>query len=96
MGDEANLTIGPSRTHIEKESLLVSRHHSNWRQKAMERFDLLNHEEELCFTFPLSLSKDTSKKVHKELIEFIAKINSMVMDSESEVGACLNIDWIRF
>lgn len=96
VGKESDLNVGPSRTHLESNTLMTSRHHINWRQKAMENYERLNPEEEISFTFPVSLSKKSTIQIREEIIEFISKINNTVVSSESEQCACLNIDWFRF
>jgi uncharacterized protein (TIGR02147 family) len=90
------LSLGPQSTHIEGTSPLVSRHHGNWRVKAMERHPSLNHDRELAFTSPMSLSRSDVPKVREAALEFISKACEICDPSPSEVSYCLNLDWFEF
>ena len=89
------LKVGPKHTHLAASSLLVSRHHANWRFKAVERHGKLT-DEELAYTSTMSLSKDAAVKIRRDLLDAIQKIQSQMADSPSETAYFLNVDWIRF
>jgi len=74
----------------------VTRHHANWRLKALGRHEHLS-ERELAYTVPVSISKADQKVLREMLIQTIVKFQETVTASEpSEILACLNIDWIEF
>ena len=83
-------------THIESVSPLVSRHHGNWRIKAMEKHPTLSLETELAFTSPLSLSVPDTRKVRAMLLGLIEDVCKMIDPSPPETTYCLNIDWFEF
>ncbi len=86
------IQIGPARTHLESSSPLVSRHHSNWRIKAMQNMeDLKPHE--LFYTGPMALSLDAMTEIRADLVALIERTVKKVGPSRSETLACLNIDW---
>lgn len=87
---------GPGSTHLEGTSPLVGRHHSNWRVKAMEKHPKLDHERELAYTSPLSISKGDVLKVREELMKTIVRVCEVVDRSVSEKTFCLNVDWFEF
>ena len=88
--------IGPRKTHLGNDSNLVTRHHSNWRQKALENMRGKNSEpEELFYTGPMTLSQEGLAMVRKVLVETIDQVLKIVAPSPSEEFACLNIDWFK-
>jgi len=86
---------GPQNTFLESKSPLISRHHGNWRVKAMERHPLLRAEEELCYTAPVSLSSGDVKKIREILAQAIEQSDALVAPSQCERIFCLNIDWFE-
>lgn len=91
---DGRLAIGPSATHLEASSPLITRHHTNWRMKAVEKMERLGAEE-LCLSMPCSLSEKSIKHIRKELVECIEKITQHIDASPEEKLACLNIDWFK-
>ncbi len=89
------LSMGPARIHIGADSPLVTRHHMNWRLKAIEKMSSVDHRNEMFFTGPYSLSKSLLPKIRKHLVQVIDQCTSDVVESESETLACLNIDWFE-
>jgi uncharacterized protein (TIGR02147 family) len=87
-------SMGASSTHLESTSPLIGRHHSNWRNKAIEKVNFLDSDE-LALSMPCSLSKSARAKIRKELIEAISRITALIDDSPEEELACLNIDWFK-
>jgi uncharacterized protein (TIGR02147 family) len=87
--------MGIKHTHLPADSTLVSRHHMNWRIKALERHSNIQTHE-LAFTSPVSLSKSDGPKVREILVEAVEKAMTVIDRSKSEKLACLNIDWFDF
>lgn len=92
--EKGYLKPGHKYTHLEAESPLVSRHHANWRIKAMERHPNLS-QSELCYSSPLTLSKKDALIVKERLSELITEINKIRDPSPSEALYCINVDWIK-
>lgn len=88
------ITMGPSRTHIPADSPLVTRHHTNWRLKAIERFGKLSHDE-LIFTSPLTISTKDAPKVKEILLRAVEEISKIVENTDAQQLSCLNIDWFK-
>jgi len=93
--NENHYEIGPSRTYLESSSPLIQRHHANWRLKAMQNHEHLK-ENDLAYTGVMSLSVRDRAKVRESLAKVIESTASMAVDSPSETGACLLIDWFEF
>ena len=92
---EGKTTMGPSSTHLEAGSPLVSRHHMNWRLRGIENMEGLDASE-LFLTMPCSLDAKNLKLIRKELVEVIERITKLIDAAPSEELACLNIDLFRF
>lgn len=88
------LKPGHQYSHLEAGSPLVSRHHANWRIKAMERHPSLS-QSELCYSSPMTLSKKDALLIRQRLGEIISEVNKIRDPSPSEELHCLNIDWIK-
>jgi uncharacterized protein (TIGR02147 family) len=86
--------IGPRRTLISGDSPALSRHHMNWRMRALEA---LQRDVALptCYTSPMTLSASDIKEVQRILHEAISKIEPLVEPSPAEDLYCLNIDWFK-
>ncbi len=88
------INFGPTRTHIEADSPLASRHHINWRIKSMERFDYMA-DDELAFTSPVVLETKDAAKVRKLILNFLEDSDKLFDQSKNEELFCLNVDWVR-
>jgi uncharacterized protein (TIGR02147 family) len=86
---------GTNSTHLESGSPLVSRHHGNWRVKAMEKHPNLDGETEIAYSSPMSISKKDAAKVRALIMDFVKKVASIRDPSPSEEGYFLNIDWLK-
>jgi uncharacterized protein (TIGR02147 family) len=95
--EEKNGKIGPGThsTHLDAKSPLVSRHHGNWRIKAMEKHPGLNSETEMAYSSPMSISKSDANKIRSLLVELVREVSEIRGPSPCEEGYFLNIDWIR-
>lgn len=91
----AKVQMGPQRIHIGSESPLASRHHLNWRHKAIERMEHFDPRQELYFTGPYALSKELMPVLRGKLIRLVEECTQLVVKSESETLACLNVDFFE-
>ncbi|NJL25279.1 MAG: DUF4423 domain-containing protein [Calothrix sp. SM1_5_4] len=87
---------GPKHTHLEATSPIITRHHANWRVKAMDRHARLDVNSELAYSAPMSLAKEDVLKVREELIRAIERVRTIIDPSPCETAYCLNIDWVQF
>lgn len=93
--EKNQLNVGPQVTHLPANSPLISKHHSNWRLKALQAMDQIC-EDDLFYTGPMALSKEDAKKIQSKLISLIKENTEIVKQSDSEALFCLGIDWFRF
>lgn len=84
--------LGTQHTHVERGSPFLSRHHQNWRVKALEKMDSIS-DQELQFTGPASISKEDFHAIRELLVESVSKFVDKAKKSEASDVACLLIDW---
>jgi uncharacterized protein (TIGR02147 family) len=86
--------IGPLSTHLGADSPLVSRHHQNWRLKAIEKSDQISTNE-LMFTSPISIARGDIPRVKKILMAAVEECFKVIDSTTPEELVCLNIDWFK-
>lgn len=84
-------TMGTQHTHLDYGSPFLGRHHSNWRNKAIQRIDDLTTEE-LMFTSPFSINAKDFRRIREMIVDLIKESSNVIKESPSEDVACLNID----
>lgn len=92
--EKNHIVMGPLSTHLEHTSPQVARHHTNWRHKAIQKFDQIS-EDELVFTAPMTVSRADFQKIREEILQLIKSMYSTVKASPGEELACLNIDFFK-
>jgi len=92
---DGKLQIGPSVTHLDANSPFVLRHHVNWRLQALERYDHFDHDKEVAYTGPMTLSQKDVQEVRSQAIKFVAGVVDTARRSPSEELYCLNLDWFK-
>lgn len=86
---------GQNKTHLDKKSPFLKKHHSNWRLKEIEKAENLSTDE-FMFSASLSLSRADFLKIKEELARASLATLETVKTSPAEDLAHLNIDlfWI--
>jgi len=92
--EKGHYVMGPLSTHLENTSPQLARHHTNWRHKAIQKYDQVK-DEELIFTAPMTLSQKDFLKIREEILQLIKSMYSTVKASPGEELACLNIDFFK-
>lgn len=90
--EKNHITLGSRSTHLDISSPHLPRHHTNWRNKAIQKYDQLDVSD-LIYTAPMTLSHKDYSLLREEILNLIKKVHSTVGDSKSEKLACLNIDF---
>lgn len=91
---DGKLTQGPSKLHIAADSPFVSRHHLNWRIKALDKIGYLKPDE-FSFTMPTNVSLKDAAIIRQQLIEIVDQTVKVVDNSKPEAMFCLNLDWFH-
>lgn len=84
-------SMGPQSLHLDRKSPHVTKHHTNWRLRAIEASDKIS-EDEMMYTAPLSLSKADLKKIRGRMMEVIKEVTETAIPSEAEELVCFNLD----
>ncbi len=89
---QGKLAIRNARVHIAKDSKLLSKHHTNWRIRAIQSLD---HEDDrnVHFSTVYSLSREDVFEVSKMIVNFISTLEPVFMNSAEEVAYCFNVDF---
>ena len=93
--ENGKLSPGTTYVHLASGSPFIARHHSSWRQKAIERQAFLS-EEEIAYSSPMSLSKDDAVRIRALIVDWVEQVNKIRDPSPCEELYFLNIDWIKF
>ncbi len=94
--NDGRLMLTETSVHIGKGSPFLTKHHTNWRLRAIDQLTHQQRSSDLFFTGPLHLSKELAEQIREELPAFIESIMNRVVPSSSEVVRCLNIDWFDY
>lgn len=89
-------SMGPQVTHLEASSPFITKHHTNWRVKAIQRAEDLGRNE-LMYSGPMVLARADFERLREKMVGFINEVIEEVRPSKSEDVACLNLDffWIK-
>lgn len=81
-------------TFINAESPHYSRHHLNWRMRAVDACGE-QRTSDYTFTAPMTLSRNDFEKIRGSLLSEVKRISETVTASTPDVLACLNIDFFK-
>lgn len=84
--------LGTQSTHAGTESIHHTKHHVNWRLKAIQKTESLS-EHEMMYTVQVSLSQKDFIQLREEMVQFIKKFLDTIHPSPAEDIANLNLDW---
>jgi uncharacterized protein (TIGR02147 family) len=88
------INVGPTHMHLDHQSPLVRTHHANWRVKAITQYPMLNHNENVAYSFATTLSKQDAIKIRSMILDFISEVRAVSDPSAPEELYFLNIDWL--
>jgi uncharacterized protein (TIGR02147 family) len=91
---DEKVSPGPNYTHLEAQSPLISRHHANWRLKAIQRHAKMTRDE-VSYSSAMSLSTADVRKVRNLISGAIEEIHKIREPSECESAFFLNVDWLK-
>jgi uncharacterized protein (TIGR02147 family) len=86
--------VGNTRIHLGSNSPLISKHHSNWRMKAMQAMEQ-SSAENLFFSGPISMSLKGVEKIRGKLLKFLEEVEPILSEAAEEEAYCLNLDFFR-
>lgn len=83
---------GPVHTHLGNDSALITKHHTNWRVRALSSFDR-EGERDIHFSSVYSLSKNDALKIKAQIVAQLEQINATIQDSPEETLISFCLDW---
>jgi uncharacterized protein (TIGR02147 family) len=91
---EGLLSIGTGRIHLGRDSALISRHHSNWRLKAI---DLLSRPEknDLNYSAVIGISAVDADRIRDGILALLKNSEEILVQSKEEHPFVFNIDFNR-
>ena len=86
----------PTKTqlHLASDSVMILRHHSNWRLKAVRSIEEQDGKD-LHYSTVVSLSRKDKEKLHGMLLKVIEDFQAVVKPSPEEQLAALNLDFFK-
>lgn len=87
----AHYTFGRQVLHLSEDLPIVSKHHTNWRMKALMSIDR-KMDSNLHYSAPMVISESLQSTIKEELLKLIQKTTKRVIPAPSEKLVCLNID----
>ncbi len=88
------LKIGPTRLHLPNNSPLISKHHCNWRLRALQSLEK-NDIADLHYSSVVTLSKNDVKQIKETILAFIKESKGIIKDSKEETQYSLGIDFFK-
>jgi uncharacterized protein (TIGR02147 family) len=79
------------RTHLGNDSMMIRKHHSNWRVKALSNMDQ-ERKENLHYSSVVSLSLEDAKRIKEISSRYLEEVKKIVRDSPAEDLFSLNLD----
>lgn len=86
--------FGPVQVRLATDSQNITKHHANWRTRAIESLDRMN-ERDLHYSGVFSLSKTDVLKVKDQLLEQIKRSQETIRPSAEEELYCFNVDFFN-
>ena len=84
--------VGTSHIHLEHDSPMISKHHTNWRMRAIQSLDLVT-KKDLHYSSVITCSKEDAEKIKTTMVKTIEAIRAIVRPSQDEVcfAYCLDL-----
>lgn len=82
---------GDVRIHLEHDSPMISKHHTNWRLQAMRSFER-ETPQELHYSGVISLSREDLPRVRETLVKALEQVRGVVKGSGDETVYCYALD----
>jgi uncharacterized protein (TIGR02147 family) len=89
-----NFRIGEKRIHLPSGSPLISKHHINWRMKAIQSFEL-PASNDLHYSSVISLSEKDARQIRSILLDSIEKAEPILKQSNEEAIFGMSMDFFR-
>ncbi len=85
---------GSAKIHLEKDSPLVSKHHTNWRMAAIRSFEN-ESTDNLHFSSVFTLTERDSDQIRNILLKAIENSVSVIKEAKEEITMAMTMDFFR-
>lgn len=86
---------GQARMHLGADSPVISKHHINWRLRAMQSLDVQKKNEDLHYSSVVSISKEDSQVIKSMLVSAIEKAKITIRESPAEELYSFCLDFFK-
>lgn len=83
--------LGGGSIHLDKRSSQITKHHLNWRVKAMSAIET-SAPENLHYSLIMAISEKDAARIKGKIVNLIEEVNSLLPPSPEEVVQALTID----
>jgi len=90
--ERGHFKVGTTHIHLEHNSPMISKHHTNWRLQAMQSLDQVSTRD-LHYSSVITASRADADQIREILVGAIERIRAVVKDSRDEDGFCYTIDF---
>jgi len=94
LNDQKRLGVGLASIHVGSDSPLVSKHHLNWRIRAMESLDRARPND-LHYSSVISLSESDAEIIREQWVKAIQSSKKIIRDSPSETIRVFSLDFFE-
>lgn len=84
--------IGTTHIHLEHDSPMISKHHTNWRIQAIRSLDQVANQD-LHYSSVITASVADADRIRSALVQAIESVRAVVKDSKDEEGFCYSLDF---
>lgn len=85
---------GSAKIHLEKDSPLISKHHTNWRMAAIRSFENDNVDN-LHFSSVFTLTEKDAEQIRNILLKAIENGVEVIKQAEEEITMAMTVDFFK-
>ncbi|MGZ3713698.1 MAG: TIGR02147 family protein [Bdellovibrionota bacterium] len=85
---------GENRIHLGSDSPMISKHHTNWRMRAIQSLDRSSRDD-LFYSGPISIAESDVEKIRGKILKLLEEVEPIFQDSKEECVYCLDLDFFR-
>lgn len=89
-----SFTSGNRKIHLEKDSPLISKHHTNWRMQSMKSFEE-ESKKDLHFSSVFTLTEKEAHQIRELLTKSIENSVSLIKEAEDEIPMVMAVDFFE-
>jgi uncharacterized protein (TIGR02147 family) len=87
--------VGEMHVFLGNDSAMITKHHTNWRVRAISSFDHEEFKEDVHFSSAMTMSIKDAHRIKSLLVKTIAEANQIARDSGAEEGYGVCMDFFR-